>query len=339
VRRALALLLIVTAAFVALAGPADAAWTKTSAVSGYATARAIGLPTSPAASATSYSVVHVTWAAPTGGSVVPTSYVVRRTAPTAATVCTVSGSTFACDDTGRSGSTTYTYTVEARIGTLWTSGQTAGVSATTPHGPTFVVTVSGTKTAGTPFTVSITATTDGTTTDTAYTGVHALTMTGPPNSRNGDAPTLPPSVTFASGVGTATITLFDATTATLNVTDGVRSGSTSITVQAAAAAALTFSSSSADCSSGSVVVGPNGVFTSKVTSVDAYGNDQTGFHLVTVSRAPAVGTLPTTFLLIFGANPESTGSFSYTLPAPPAPDVTVTASSGGLTSATCVVKD
>jgi hypothetical protein len=332
--------LIALLATLLVAVPASAAWKAVGLGSGTASARSVGLPTSTAASATSWNTVHVTWAAPGGASVAPSQYVVRRTAPSATTVCTVPSTTFACDDTGLSGSTTYTYTVEAKAAN-WSSGQTPGFNATTPAPPTFkVATAAGNKTAGTAFTVTLTATTNGVTTDTTYTGAHAIAFSGPSNSPSGNTPTYPATVTFAAGVGTATITLFDAQTVTLGATDGTRSGSTSVTVVAAAANHLGYTSSSVSCASGTVTVGNGGSFTSKVSAFDQYGNlaPNAAARTVTMSRTPTQGTLAPTTLTIPANASQTSASFTYTLPAGPASSVRVRARSNPLTRIDCQVK-
>jgi hypothetical protein len=338
-RRCLIALTALTAVLFA-ALPASASWKPVGLGSGTGAARAVGLPTNTAATATSANAVQISWAAPSAPSAPPSQYVVRRTAPSTATVCTVPATTFTCNDTGLSASTTYTYTVEAQAGS-WSSGQTAGVSATTPAPPTFTVaTAAGNKTAGTAFTVTLTATTNGVTTDTTYTGAHAISFSGPSNSPDGSAPTYPATVTFAAGVGTATVTLVDAQSTTLGATDGTRSGSTSVTVIAAAATQLGYTSSSAACVSGTVTVGNGGSFTSKVSTFDTYGNPatRTTARNVNMSNAPNQGTLAPTTLTIPANASETSASFTYTLPAGPAASVTVKAKSPALTEADCIVK-
>jgi hypothetical protein len=336
-------LLAITAAIVVLIshlGPAGAAWSPISAGSGQSTARSVGLPTATAATATSSSTVNVTWAGPGAASPTPTQYVVRRTAPTAATVCTVVGTTFACADSGLSPVTTYTYTVEARIG-AWSSGPTAGFQATTPAPPAFtVVPTSGTRTAGTAFNVVVTATTNGVTTDTSYVGAHAVTFTGPHTSPSGATPTYPATVTFTGGVGVASVTLVAAETTPLNVSDGTRTGSATVTVAPAASAKLAFSSSTPSCSSGSVTVGAGGSFSSKVTVFDGFGNPvpQTAPISITLSRSPNQGTLNPTSVSVPTNASESSTAFTYTRPPQAAASVTVTAARSGLTSATCSVQ-
>jgi hypothetical protein len=337
------LLLAITAAIVVLishVGPAGAVWAPGSAGTGQSTAGSVGLPTATAATATSSSTVNVTWAGPGPASPTPTQYVVRRTAPTAATVCAVGGTTFACPDSGLSPVTTYTYTVEARIG-AWSSGPTAGFQATTPAPPAFtVVPTSGTRSAGTAFNVVLTATTNGVTTDPSYVGAHTVTFSGPHASPSGATPSYPATVTFSSGVGVASVTLAAAETTALNVTDGTRTGSATVTVAPAASAKLAFSSSTPSCASGSVTVGAGGSFTSKVTVYDRYGNPvpQATTIPITLSRSPKQGTLSPTSVSVPTSASESSYALTYTRPVQAAASVTVTAAGSGLTSATCSVQ-
>ena len=86
----------------------------------------------------------------------------------------------------------------------------------------------------------MTATTNGITVDTTYTGNHAVTFSGPSNGPSGTPPSYPATVNFAAGIGTANITLVAAQTVSLQATDGTRSGATSVTVVAAAASKLGF---------------------------------------------------------------------------------------------------
>lgn len=330
----------VVATFVALgAQTAFAAWLPLSTASGTSTARNIGVPTSVIATALTFSSVQVSWSAPAG--VAPAGYTVRRTAPSSTIVCTVPAATTTCTDTGLTASTTYTYTVESTIGTNWDSGPSAPASATTPAAPTFKVTVpSGTRTAGTAFTATLTATTNGVTTDTSYSGVKTITFSGPANAPSGTAPSYPATVTFAAGVGSASITLYAAESTTLAATDGTRSGSAAVTVRAASASQLRYTSSSADCSGGYVVVGNGGSWTSKVTTYDPYLNPatRTTNRTVNLSRSPAQGTLSPTSLTILANTSETSGSATYTLPNGNPPNINVTAASSGLTSTVCQVR-
>jgi hypothetical protein len=316
---------------------ANAAWQPPGGSAGAVSAQALGRPTAPAATPTSTSSITISWGAPVG--LAPSQYVVHRTAPTAATVCTVPGGTLSCPDTGLAAATTYTYTVEAHLGAGWVSVPTAPVSATTFSPPNFLVAVAGTQTAGTSFPVFIRATTNGVTTDTSYTGSHALTFSGPANSPSGTPPTYPATVTFAAGVGTAVVKLVDAQVVPLQVTDGVRSGSTSVTVQAAAATGLVYTNSNVSCASGSAVVGIGGSFITFVSTVDTYGNLQTvPFLRIAVSRAPNSGTLVPTRLVVQNSSQTSQSTTYKRRPRVRAPNVRVTASAAGYTSVVCVVK-
>jgi hypothetical protein len=335
VRRVLALLVATFAAFGATA--ASAAWAPGGSGNGTSTSVSLGVPTSVAASATNSTTVHVTWAVPSSGPT-PSRYLVQRTSPSTATVCTVTVPTGGCDDTGLTASTTYQYTVQSLLGTNWLSSQTTPVSATTPAPPSLNFTITGTKTAGTAFNVSMTATTNGTTTDTSYTGVKAITFSGPSESPSGTSPLYPATVTFTSGLGTASIKLYAAETATLDATDGTRSGSDSVTVAAGSATQLRFSSSSLSCAPGSVAVGNGGSWTSKVTAYDAWLNPKSGANrTVNLTRSPTSGAWSPTTLSVTSANSETTSSSSYTR-APGNTNVTVTAAASGLTSDTCIVK-
>ncbi len=322
---------------VAACGAAHASWSRPSTGSGVATATSVGLAKTPVATAMSWSTTSVSWAAPIAPS--PTQYVVRRIAPTTATVCTVGGSTFGCTDSGLSASTTYTYTVEARLG-AWSSGATGGFTATTPT-PTFkVVPAAGTRTAGGAFAVVLNATTNGTTTDTSYTGAHAVSFSGPGTSPSGSAPVYPGSVTFSAGVATASVTLVDAETTTMTVTDGIRTGSAPLTVAPGASERLGFSSSTPSCASGAVTVAALGTFTSKVTVLDHYANPvpQGAAISVTLTRSPALGSWSPTSVSIPAGASQSTSSSAYRAPLLFLFNVTVTASRAGLTAATCTVQ-
>ena len=317
-----------------------AAWAPGAGGTGAASARSVGVPTAVTATATGDTSVHVAWAAPGGGSVAPTGYVVTRTAPSSAAVCTVGAGTLSCDDVALSSGTTYSYTVTALVASNWTSGASAPASATTTTPGPFVVTVSGgTKTAGAAFSVTIRATTNGFTTDTGYTGVKAITFSGPGTSPSGTDPSYPATVTFTAGIGTATVTLYDAASTSITAVDGSRSGSKNVTVAAGTASQLRYSSSTPDCSSGFVTVGGNRRFTSRVSQYDAYLNPKTqsgSSRSVHLSAAPNIGSFNRTTLTISSGSSQSSQNFRYTMPNGTPPDVTVTAASSGLTSAVCV---
>jgi hypothetical protein len=221
------------------AAVASAAWTKTGTGNGAAKTDSLAKPAGTAAvlGATS---IRVSWTAPVSGAQLASTYVVRRVSPSA-TVCTIAQpeTTTSCDDTGLTAATLYNYTIEATLGTSWTSGQSNQFSATTTSNLSFTVakTVVGNATSNTAFGVTITAK-NGAATDTTVTGAHTLTFTGPSASPSGTPATYPASVTFTAGVGTPNVTLMKAETVALTVTEAspARTGtSANITVDPGAA--------------------------------------------------------------------------------------------------------
>ena len=317
------------------AGPLGAAWRTYAAGSGDASARTLGGPTAVTAVASSSSTVVVGWSAPTTGPV-PDGYTVRRLAPSAGVVCAVDASTLTCVDRGLAASTSYSYTVEARLGS-WSSVPSGPVAVTTPvPGPYLVSVGTGARTAGTAFIATITATTDGTTVDTTYTGTKVVSFSGPTASPSGQSPSYPTTVSFTAGVGLASITLYDAGNATLVATDGARSGSTPVVVQAGTATQLRFTSSTPSCAGGAVAVGNGGRFRSRVSQYDAYLNPVTqggGSRTLTITRSPAIGTLNRSSLNITNGSTESSQQFQFKLPNGNPPTVTVAAAAPGLTGA------
>jgi len=75
------------------------------------------------------------------------------------------------------------------------------------------------QTAGAAFSVTLTATTDGTTVNSGYNGSKSITFSGPTSGAS-----YPANVTFSSGVGTASITLTKAESPTITATDGTIAG-------------------------------------------------------------------------------------------------------------------
>jgi hypothetical protein len=335
-------LIVAVAVFTVAAG---AAWLASGTGGSFTRSTNVGKPTNVAATATGTSSVQVTWGAPASPSPAPASYdVFRYFNDTGTKICSAT-TNLSCDDTGLSPSSTYGYTVEARLGTNWLSGQTTQVNATTnsaPAGtPNFKVELvtPGNKTAGTAFDVRVTAQ-NGTTTDATYTGSHNLTFSGPGQNAGFAAPTYPTSGTFTAGVATVSVTLRKAETATLTVAEAARTGNTSVTVVAGAATHLRYTSSSADCSSGSAFLNSNGgTWTSKVSRFDASGNLAVGgvISVAVTKPAGAGGNTPTTPLSIANGASESGTATSYTIATGQPPAVTITAASAPLTSATCDV--
>jgi hypothetical protein len=149
-----------------------------------------------------------------------------------------------------------------------------GVSVTVSPGSAsgFSLSTPATQTAGTAFSETITAIDAYGNTATSYTGPKTLVFSGPSSSPGGEAPKYPASVTFSSGIGSASITLFDADEGTtLTATQGSISGSSgAFTVNA-----LTSVANFALSSPGSQTAG-NG-FVQTITARDTYGNTATSY--------------------------------------------------------------
>lgn len=152
---------------------------------------------------------------------------------------------------------------------------TATITVTVSN--SFTVSASTPQTAGSSFSVTITKKTAGVT-DTSYTGSHTIVFTGPANAPNGQAPTYPATVNFTLGVGTATVTLFDAQTTTLTATEGNTTGTSSnIVVNAAAASVMKLSSclvngSSVSCAGPFLLGNGGGTMKANISLFDAWGN-------------------------------------------------------------------
>jgi hypothetical protein len=133
-------------------------------------------------------------------------------------------------------------------------------------------------TAGTSFSETITAKLSSGTTDTAFTGTKTILFAGPSSSPEGNLPTYPSSVTFSSGVGIATITLYDAQSTTLTASDSPIAGtSSSFTVSPGPAdqLCLMMTSPSQSSCNATLTIGTATTFTGDAGIGDAYGNLRT----------------------------------------------------------------
>ena len=139
----------------------------------------------------------------------------------------------------------------------------AGISA-------FALSNPGTQTAGTAFALSLTALDAYGNTATGYTGSKPVAFSGPANSPNNTAPSYPASVTFANGVGSASVTLYNAVSSNITATESGHSGTTgAFTVNAAAASSFSIPNP------GTQTAGTQ--FALTLTAKDAYGNTTTGY--------------------------------------------------------------
>lgn len=204
------------------------------------------------------------------------------------------------------------------------SGFTSASCSYKTTSKSFLIAAPSGKTAGQSFSLTITASNDGTTTDTSYDGDKTLTFSGPGSSPGGQSPSYPATVHFTSGVGTATLTLFKAETVNLTTSDGTRSNVTSVTV-APGSTSLSFSA----CGSNTK---KNKSWSATINRQDNYGNAGSAVTNVTLTKSS--GTLSTTSVSV-PANSTSSGSFTYTNPNNNNIVVTITASASGHSDATC----
>ena len=198
--------------------------------------------------------------------------------------------TCSSNSSGLSGSSGSSVTFTAGVGTAsitLTDAQSTTLTATdaliTGTSASFTVSAGSasafnlatpTATAGSTFNETITATDGYGNTVTSYAGTKCLTFSGPLSSPNHTAPTYPArgtcatgssAVTFATGSGTAAITLTDAQSTELTGTAGTMTGtSTQFTVSSGPMATL------AVATPGSQTAGT--AFTTTITAFDAYGN-------------------------------------------------------------------
>ena len=211
------------------------------------------------------------------------------------------------------------------------SGSTGAFTVNAAGINSFAFPTPATPTAGTAFSVSITAKDAYGNTATGYSGVKSVVFTGAASSPGGTAPSYPASVTFTNGVAaTVPITLYNAASTTLTATEAGKSGSTaSFTVGPAAANKLSFTQSP-----GNTVAGVAFASQPKVTVQDQYGN--------TVATATTQITLAITApggaLLTCTANPQNATAgidvFAGCSIDKAGTNYTLTATATGLTGAT-----
>jgi prepilin-type N-terminal cleavage/methylation domain-containing protein len=263
---------------------------------------------------------------------------ITNAAPASATA------TFA-PNSGTSGSVTVTN--PSTPGTTVTLNATSGGYAPDTctyktNNPAFLVSTLASPVAGSEFMIKVTATTDGTTTDLAYTGLKTLSFSGVANAPNGTAPTSTVTVDFITGVANnVPITLYKAETATLTVSDPTTSGTLPVTV-AAGPMALTFSACPATLKKNTSLLNET------VLRQDVWGNPSATATAVTVSvptpagtngnfTPPGGGSNVSSFTTTVPAGSSASPSFSYN--APNSKDVSITLSAGasGFTTATCTI--
>jgi hypothetical protein len=255
--------------------------------------------------------------------------------------------------TPTSGGTYWWYATYAGDAGNGPSTSTCGSSMTSTvvAGPdTFSFSTIGTQTAGTPFTVTITANLAGGGVDTSYSGTKTITFSGPGTSVRGNAPTYPATVTFVNGVSNPlpSITLYKKETTTLTATDSAITGtSASFTVQAAVMSRLMYATTAAGttnaCPTGSLNVGNGGSLVAYVAVTDAYGNVTTNGNSavsVTISKGSGGGNAPSPGSLTVAANASpavTSGSTTLSIPTGTPPATTYSATAFGFTAVSCII--
>ncbi|WP_205753045.1 Ig-like domain-containing protein [Aquirufa beregesia] len=184
--------------------------------------------------------------------------------------------------TGAVGSGTFTFTPVS--GTAVTSGS---IDINSGSANKFIITGTGTQTAGTSQTLTITAKDAQGNTVTTYTGAKSLTFSGA-NSSSSPVTTAKvgstdfgtaTSLTFSNGVATASMSLYKVESASISVTDGslTASGGGELAVSVSVGSFAKFSLAMSDPqTSGTAFTGTN-----TLTAQDAYGNTVTGFSAAT----------------------------------------------------------
>jgi hypothetical protein len=190
-------------------------------------------------------------------------------------------------------------TLTAATGTI--SATTGTFSVLAGPASLFQVASPGARTAGVSFALAVTAVDTWGNVASGYPSSACLSFSGAHSSPNGTAPSYPAAgscasgqsgVTFTAGVAAPTVTLVNAATTTLSLTDGTVSGTTgSFSVGPGAASSF-----------GVATPGPQtagSTFSDQITAFDAFGNLATGYagtpslsgpHSAPLGNAPQYGT-------------------------------------------------
>lgn len=204
-------------------------------------------------------------------------------------------------------------------------------------------------TAGTTFAETITAMLPGGGTDTSYTGAQTLTFSGPSASPSGASPSYQASVVFTAGVGSASITLYDAQTTSLTVTQGMVTGtSASFTVAAGSASKLGFTNftnapagsalSGCPFSCTYTAFGKGNTVKVSVAVTDSWGNVNSAIGTaVTVTLSTTGGSVSPTSVTVPSSGTAQSPQFTYTSPTGSWTSQTVTASATGYTNVTMTI--
>ncbi len=162
-----------------------------------------------------------------------------------------------------------TTTLGATQGAL--KGSSSSFTVAPAGASSFALATPGTQTAGTAFSVSLTAKDEYGNTASGYAGAKTLAFSGPAESPGGEAPKYPASVSFSAGAASAQVTLYDAQTTTLTAKEGAISGTS---------AGFAVNAKSTTTQFGVAV--PSGAsagtaFSATLTAQDEYGNTTSGY--------------------------------------------------------------
>jgi len=184
------------------------------------------------------------------------------------------------------------YRAETASVTVSDGTHTGSISVTVgPASATsYTVSAPASATAGSPISAALTAKDTYGNTATGYGGSHTVDFSGPHSSPGGTSPSYPASVSFTSGAGTASLTLYDAETTTLTAADhaspSITGTSGSIVVGSGTAATLSLSAASTTPTAGTA---DNLTITAKDTWLNT-ATGYTGSKSLTFSGASSIGS-------------------------------------------------
>jgi hypothetical protein len=211
------------------------------------------------------------------------------------------------------------------------SGTSSSIVVTAAAASQLAVTAPPSATAGDAMTVSVSGEDPYGNVDMTYAGTRTVAFAGPSSSPDATAPIYPANVSFSAGVGTASVTLFDAQSTTLTATQGPIAGVSNVI----AVAAGTASSFAVTGFPSQTIAGASHAFT--VTALDSFGNTATSYAgTVAFTSSDPQAVLPANSTLTAGA-----GVFSAELRTPSTQTITatdtvngsITGSSGTITAA------
>ena len=190
----------------------------------------------------------------------------------------------------------------------WSCGLSGPPPCTTCGTATHLaVTGANTTSAGSAVSETITALDSSNNKVGAYTGSRTLTWSGPARAPNGTAPRFPTNpVSFTSGSATVSVTLYDAQTTALAVSDGSIKGQGAAVSVAPGSAAQLSAQAPASTTAGSAT-------SVSLSAVDAYGNAATSYSGGRTLGWSGPSKAPNGMAANFPANPVSFSSGAATV--------------------------